>query len=234
LGLTNAGYLIAVFAVALFLLLGCATVSQPLDSRKAYRRDLPFEHAGRKFDGVGVLPRANSYDLSLKPQSDLDVLLLKSCHREIVVEKASGGGLFGKKSFSFQYAPVRYIEDTGICPMKIEALESGTNQYSGALIDFEGPGFTLPYRLYCNGSYASVNGVGICQARSGTNQVLAFDEPVRFAPPQPERCALPKLIDGHYELAIVSGECAYMFDTKAGKIGRLTTSGYDDVVLRKN
>lgn len=231
-GLTQWGYFALVLLIAGFILLGCATpVTQNLTPSKYFRRDLQIEYAGKAMDGAGVLPRAAYYDLKMIPKADMDLLLIRSCHREIVTEKASGG-LFKKNAYSFYYEPVNHIENVGACPVKVDALESGSNQYSGAWVDFEDPKFQLPYRLYCNGQSKNVNGVGVCQARVGTTQVVAFDSPVRWAPAMPETCKMPVLREGYYELSISVGECSYVFDAQSGA-GRLTTLGYQDIVLRK-
>lgn len=231
-GVTRWGGIALVIALSVFILAGCSSVTpQPMDPAKYYRKDIAVTYQGKVYDGVAVLPKASFYELFLKPKADMDLLIVRSCHRDFVAEKASGGGLFNKKDYKYYYEPVQWIEDQGVCPVKIDALESGSNEYSGAFVDFQSAAYALPYRLYCNGIHGNVSGVGICQARAGTTQVIAFDEPIRFAP-QPEHCSAPVLRDGHYEITAAVGECLYTFDTKSGVTGRLTMLGYDGLVLR--
>ena len=121
----------AVVLTMFLALWGCATLVQPTDTAKFYRRDIQLQFGGRSFEGTAVLPRQGSYDLVLKPKSDMDLLFIRSCHRELVAEKASGGGLFSKNEYKYLYQPVESIEANGVCPLKVDALESGSNQYSG-------------------------------------------------------------------------------------------------------
>jgi len=215
------------------LLSGCASVNQPMDSSKYFRRDIQILFAGKTFEGTAVLPSQSSYDIVLKPKADMDFLLIKSCHREMVAEKASGGGLFSKNEYKYAYTPVPKIEGVGVCPVRIDALESGSNQFSGAFIDFERDEFKLPFFVACNGASVFANGVAVCQARMGTTQVVAFDFPVRFAPPMPATCSAPQFRGGRYEIDVSRGECSYMFDAQDKRAGRLTTLGYEGIVIRK-
>ena len=223
--------LLVIFIVGLFS--GCASVNQPLGPSQYLRRDITLEHAGKSYEGVAVLPVAASFALMLRPKSNADLLVIKSCHRDVVIEKASSGGLFKKNQVEYLYAPVAPIETEGVCPLRVDALESGSNQYSGFLLDFQDAKLALPFSTQCNGEAIPFLGVGVCQARIGTTQTLYSPSPIRFAPPMPERCPMPRLVSGRYEFVVVAGECLYAMESQEKKLGRLTMVGYENIVLRK-
>lgn len=212
---------------------GCATVTQPMDVSKYFRRDIQIEHDGKVYEGVAVLPSRSLFDLVLKPKGDMDLMIIRSCHRELVVEKASSGGLFKKNEYRYLYQPVSGIEDSAVCPLRVDALESGNSAYSGAFVDFERPEFTLPFTVQCNGTTTRASGTAACQARQQTTQVVRFDAPIRFAPPEPTSCPVPVRRGAQYEISAQAGECSYFFDSEDGKVGHLTLLGYENVVLRK-
>lgn len=224
---------------ALILLLsvlsGCATVNDKLDKNVFYKRDAGAEINGKMYEGIVTVPYAKSYDFVFYPKGEIDVLLIRTCHREYAAEKLSSGW-FGKNKFKYTYTPIPGIEDIRTCPLRLDTYEaSKEGRHSWLLADFETPINKLQYMLACNGSVSMVNGVGVCQAKEHTVQRVQFLEPVRFAPVLPDTCSKPVQKDSDYkvyEIKASLGECLFTFDTQDGKIGRLTTVAYDGIAIR--
>ena len=218
--------------LALFVLSGCAGTYPTLDKNVFYKRDIVVGVNGRDFEGVVTVPYAKSYQFTVQPRGEIDLMLLKSCHRTFSVEKVSSGW-FGNRKFLYNYTPVSGIEDQRVCPIRIDSYESGKEgRHSWGVIDFENPSYTVQASLDCDGVSRQVNGVGICQAKKDTVQRITFKEPVRWAPPLPETCNKPIQKGLGYELLMPLGECIYHFDTKDGRLGRLITVGFEGVLVR--
>ncbi len=218
--------------VFISVLAGCSTTNQILDTNLFYKRDIGIEVNGKQYEGVVVIPKAPKYNLVLKAKGKLDLVLIRSCHREFSGEKLSSGWL-GNNSFKYEYVPTPGIEDTRTCPLRVEVYEAEKGRNSWALLDFESPDYVVPYWLQCNGSVTRPSGVGVCQTKAGLAQRVRFDEPIRFAPPEPVGCALPMKKDGAYEFLATTGECLYHFDTQDGRKGRLIVIGYQGVLVRE-
>lgn len=220
-------------ALALMLLVsGCASVSQQLDPGLFYKRDVTVGINGDEYEGVVTVPYAKSYQFTLQPRGEIDLMLIRTCHRTYSVEKVSSGW-FGKNKFAYSYTPIPGIEDTRTCPIRLDAYESSKEgRHSWALVDFENPMYKVQSTLTCDGAVRRVNGVGTCQAKKETVQRLAFTEPVRFAPPKPDSCNKPIQRGSDYEFLVSLGECLYHYDTQDGRLGRLTIVGYDGVLVR--
>ncbi len=225
---------IAVAAAGMLLLTSCASTNQVLEQGVFYKRDVGIEVNGRTYEGVVVVPKASKYSLTMRPKGKLDLVLLRTCHREYTGEKLSPGFLgMGGGAFRYEYVPDPGLEDVRVCPLRVEVYESEKGRHSWSLIDFEHPDYAIKYTLHCNGSVSSPNGVGVCQTKAGLLQRLAFEEPIRFAPPEPVGCALPMKKNGAYEFAATLGECLYHFQTWDGRLGRLTVVGYEGVLVRE-
>lgn len=218
--------------VLIALLAGCSSVQQKLDPQVFYKRDIEIEINGEIHEGVTVVPQSDSYRFVFTPKGNIDLILLRTCHREFSGEKLSSGW-FQKGKFKYEYKPVIGIEDSRVCPMRIDAYESDKGRHSWALVEFEHTSYRLQAELTCNGKVNLLRGVGVCQAKSGTVQRLRFFEPVRFSPPKPEQCGAPVKKGNWYEIEVTPGECLYHFDSKDGKIGRLTMVGYQGVLVRE-
>lgn len=221
--------------ILLFLVVGCSSVSQSLDPALFYKRDVGIEVNGKAYEGVTVLPHAETYDITLVPKGSIDLMLIRSCHREYTVEKKASGWFIFKNQpkYTYKYTPVKGIEDERVCPLRIEVFDSARGQHSWAFLDAENPKYQLWYQLTCNGETVTAHGVGICQAKERTFQRLTFSEPVRFAPQEDKRCSAPTKINGSYEIQAQKGECLYHFDTQDGKLGRLTMVGFQGVLIRQ-
>ena len=227
----------AILSLLLALLLSsCASVNDKLDLNVFYKRDAGAEINGRLYEGVVTVPYAASYNFVFYPKGNIDVLLLRTCHREFAAEKLSSGW-FGKNKFKYTYTPIAGIEDVRTCPLRLDTYESAKEgRHSWLLADFENPAYKLPYTLYCNGAITGANGVAVCQAKEHTIQRVAFNEPVRVSPVLPDTCNTPVQKDANfqvYEIKASLGECLFHFDTKDGRKGRLTTVSYDGIAIRE-
>ncbi len=220
----------------LLLLANCASTNQVLEPGVFYKRDVGIEVNGRLYEGVVTVPYAKQYQFVLAPKGSIDLMLIKTCHRTYSAEKLSSGW-FGKNKFSYLYTPMEGIEDSRVCPIRLDVFESAKEaRHSWAFIDFENPKYTVQASLTCDGSVRRVNGVGVCQAKSQTVQKIFFSEPMRFAPAMPDTCAKPIQKDQNsleYEIEATVGECLYHFDTQDGRLGRLTMVGYQGVLIRE-
>lgn len=223
----------SVLLLILGIVAGCSSVTQQLDPKLFYKRDIGIEINAKTYEGVVVVPRAEKYDLVLTPKGDIDLILLRTCHREYTAEKLSAGW-FKKDKFKYEYKPVPTLESDGVCPMRVDMYESDPGRHSWAFIDFEHPDYDLKAVLTCNGEISTINGVGVCQAKQTTIQRLRFTEPVQFAPPEPSTCQAPKKKpDGAYEWEVSLGECLYHARTREGRLARVTVIGYEGVLVRE-
>jgi hypothetical protein len=224
-----------VLLLAALILSSCSSVQMTLEPGMFYKRDIGIEVNGQSYEGVTVIPYAKTYNITLVPKGELNLMLIRSCHREYSVEKETSGWFnFGKKpKFVYSYTPVPGIEDTRTCQLRIDAYESGKSRHSWAFLDFTSPEYKLQASLTCNGTIVNMNGVGTCQAKEQTVQRIRFNEEVRFAPPKPSNCNQPKVVDGAYEIESTVGECLYQFQNRENELGRLTIVGYQGVLVRE-
>lgn len=217
----------------MLLLVGCSNLPQPLDSNKFYRRDIAVEVNGQSFEGVSVIPRASEYRMKIKPKGELNMVLITSCHREDSFTPGSkGGGLFSKKdpTFDYTYRPQAGLEDS-YCPLRINAFDkSNQGQHSWAFMDFTGPE-TLQATMACNGELSVGNGVSVCQSKAQLIQSIRFPKNVRLSPDK-ECDTFPEKYGREFQFAIPLGECVYAFLSDDGEVHRLTTVGYQGVLVR--
>jgi len=224
-------------AGGLALTAGCSsTPLQILDPDTFYKRTVPITVNGKVYDGITVIPKSPRYDITLHPKGDINLLTIRNCHRDYGAKKdAPGWKLFGKddQSFSYVYKPIKDFEDLRTCPLRIEVL-SHDGQHSWAFIDFENPIYKLHGVMACNSKVVQVYGVGACQARKSTVQLIKFEESVIFAPAKPDKCEDAKWVVDHYEITVVPGECSYMAKSEEGeKYIRFTMIGHHGILLHE-
>lgn len=222
----------AIFMVSMALV-SCASVNQKLDSELFYKRDIQLDINGISYSGVTVIPSQESYDITITPPGNLDLAIFDSCHRSYTIEKADSGWkpFGGKKKFTYKYIPVKGIEDTRVCPLRISTFDSSKGLHAWSFLDFESDTYKLPFKLQCDGAESDFMGVGVCQAKSPTVQRVKFNEPVMFAPIQPG-CSVPERKGGAYEIQTAVGECLYSFTSRDGLVGRFTLIGFSGVLVR--
>ena len=207
---------------------------QEINVNKHYKRDMTIFINGQKHYGMAVAKPSHSYKLKIHAKGKLDLLTIASCHREVVKEHAGEGGLFGdRKKAKFRYNPIEGIETVYPCPLRINGYEEQKQRHSQAFIDFESYKFNLRAVLSCNGRITGVKGVSVCQARAGLIQEIKFISPVNTA--FDDDCSIPIPNDKmRFQFKIPEGQCAFVFeDMQTGELHRLTTYGYNDILLRK-
>lgn len=222
-----------ILLLLILLIAGCAEY-QVLEVDKYYKRDIGLEVNGKRYEGVTVIPRANKYEIIVKPKGNMDLILIRSCHREHSFEKKSKKFLWiklGENKFKYTYNPTPKEREKA-CPLRVEVYEAKNGRHSWALIDFEHPDYQLPSRLTCNGEIRTPNGVAVCQAKAGLIQTIEFPEIVQFATPD-EGCVRPKFVDGAFDWQISKGECLYITTARDGRKHRMTAIGYEGVLVRE-
>lgn len=216
--------------LAVLSLSGCAGVDQVLTPGVFYRRDLKLTIDGQDFEGVGVVAERPRYEIVISPKQDIDALLIKSCHRTISVEKISSGW-FGNGKFKYIYEPIPGLESGRVCPLRIDSYNSSKGKHAWSFLDFRSSAYAVSGTSICNGAVSRFQGAAVCQAHRDLVQKISFDEPIRFAPPSPSHCSIPKRVKDGYEYTPVTGECIYLFDTQSGKLGRLVVIGFEGVKI---
>lgn len=222
--------------LALFVLSGCGSVPQKLDTDIYYRRDMPFcVGSFGCFDGMTVLPKQSSYAFEVAPKgdADIDLMIVTTCHRNKSYEKTSSGWfIFQKKNrFRYTYAPNPQIEGDGDCSLVFNTFEKNMGRHAWAVILFEDPKYQLPMTVYCDGDVTQAKGVAGCQSKEGLKQGLEFAERVMIEPDK--GCPLPGRNGGKvYEFPIKYKECGYTIRGESGRIGTLFTVGYRGELVR--
>jgi len=225
--------------IALSFFLGsCSTITpQVLDPEVYYQSDIKMEVNRRKGTGTLVVPYASAYKMEFKTPGDIDLLKITTCHRQHSTEDVrKGSGIFrmfkSKRKYEYDYYPNGPMEQTGGCPLFIEAYESGVKgRHSSGLIAFEDPGYKLKFTVKCNGRNIAVNGVSICESWNGLEQAFQFSKPVRWEASE-EKCNLPKSSDDMlFEYPMPNRDCYYVF-TDGEDFGRVHTVGYEQIAIR--
>jgi len=234
-------FLTLLFFTTLALNSGCNTQSNPNISNEIfYKRDMILEVNGMKGEGVLVVPHASSNAFYVTARGDLDLFTFTTCHREETTEDAGNinervGWVFKrtitkKREIKFNYIPSP-IEAEGGCPVLLGGYEELKGRHSWGMVDFETPDATLPAVLACNGQVIKANGVSICQARVGLIQTITFATEVKVSPAP--GCELGKIAGAKFEFETPRGQCVFAFISPDARIHRLTTLGYEQVLIRK-
>lgn len=228
-----------------FLCVSCSTpiVHQELNPNIIYKRDIYLKVNDSEGIGTLVVPRSNKYNYHIKAKGTLDLFTLNTCHREWTKEKA-WNVTTKKKIFlgwskkvikdhemTFTYTPVA-IEQKWSCITELGGYDKVTGQHSWGMIDYETPEAIVPAVVECNGVKTKSNGVALCQAKVGLIQALTFNEEMAVSPSK--GCELPKTRGTYFEFPIKKGRCVYAFMTaaKPHAISRVTTFGYESVLIR--
>jgi len=226
---------------SLALLTSCAPIPLTPDQNLFYKRDMIVNVDGYVGEGVLVVPKKTEevfkFDVTLKGKADL--FTFESCHREMVWEQAGKRGFFDSRvRVQFDYDPLNGLETRSSCVVRLGGYDK-TGRHSWAMVDFEGDDATLPAIVKCNGAHYHSRGVTVCQAKVGLIQEISFPEEVAYSPDPncPLNLTRDSARDGKtFRFPLVRGECVYAFIEKNSKrrIHRLTTLGYDQVLIRGN
>lgn len=218
---------IILFITSLFLIgfnLGCSTLDtvsrlflikdlkNPQElSKQTYRKQLKFEIDGKTYEGVAVLPRKTSYQITIVPEEKMTYYIFQTPHREVVFDKPDNGW-FNKK-FAYTYAPQYGLEDRGYMPLEIAALNKEQVADAFAFIEFQDarPEISLEANVRCNGNFQSSIGVSLCQTAKGLIQEIFFKEKVLIQDVN-NGCSQPETQDGFFwRIQTSEGECPYYF-----------------------
>ena len=232
----------SVAILVLALLSSCATTAnQTASPNSIYKYDMLGSINGTQFDGSGVIPRSNSYKVTIQSRVDVDLLAITTCHRDFTAESAISPGWFqSKRGYQYLYEPVPLLEaGPGPCILRFGAYnKSSSAQNAWGMVDFEDPGYVLPGMSYCNGIQVPHHGVAVCQSRAGLIQMITFPyAAVIAAKDLPAQC-VPTSTDGGFtwRYQTQERECLVVFMEKASpnRFARLTHFGYNAVPVRGN
>lgn len=219
----------------LLFLVGCASVPPTLLTEKFYKRDLKMTVNGKEAEGTLVVARASQYEIEIEAPGDLDLVTISTCHREISSEDAGGGWFKSDKKGKIKYWPMAQVESEGGCPLRISALEKDNGANSWGFIDFKDPQMSLHGQIICNGQNILEDGVAVCQAHEGLIQEANFDEPVKYSPVAACDFQMKTTDEKHFKWVMPKGECVLLLKGKeSGKMFRLMTLGYQEILPRKN
>jgi hypothetical protein len=188
--------------------------------------DMPIKIDGMKYeaDGLLVVPARAHYTFKASLFRKASIVKIRSCHREHVLINPGN-------DFEYVYDPDLNLEmrENSYCPLEIGAFDTSA-QHSWAFIDFVNAE-TLAAHIGCNGSKWDARGVSICQSRFGLVQRISFDVAVKAY--APDDCAQPhELPNNVFTIELSKAKCVYLFQDDKRNRHRLTTWGYDDVIMR--
>ena len=187
-----------------------------------YRMTAKLTVNGKTKYGTLVATKSSKYQIKARFYRKSEVIKVSSCHREWVSQDADN-------DISYSYIPVRGIENKGYCPIEIGGFDT-KGQHTWGYIDFVDDE-TLPGIIGCDGESSAYIGVSVCQSKAGLIQKIEFLKKVDVYPL--ESCEPPKFHDGKlWTFKIARGKCGYVFSNPKGEIHRLTTIGYDEVMIR--
>ena len=169
----------------------CASSNMPLlDADKMYERDLVFDvqaYDSKKnswsdkvrYVGVGVLPRASKYRVTLYASGKVDLMVLRSCHQLIKTPKPKRkGGWFSKRYYEFDFTVDGKLEMDQSCAINLGIYNQKDGQHGWGLIAVNWSHASLRPFVRCNGKRYEGGGTTFCQAKAGQVQQLEFDRPV--------------------------------------------------------
>lgn len=203
----------------------CSSVQQTLNPDLFYKRDMRVQMDGMTGEGVLVVPSALKHTFKVTGKAPMDLYTFTTCHREIAIEGMN-------KEVSGYFTPAVGLEDTGACPVEFGGYDK-KGKHSWAFVDFETPEANLPAIVKCNGEKYESKGVTICQSRAGLFQRIEF--PVEVVTAGSADCGklIPKEGGKVLEFALPKGRCVFAIGEKGGgRIHRLTTLGYESILLR--
>jgi hypothetical protein len=221
-----------ILILSVFILSSCA-VNQVLTEKSVYMHDMKIEVNGHKGVGTLVVPMSSLISVKVRAKGKLDLFVWSTCARNISAEAAFDEGMFSSKyETSFEYRP-SVLERTD-CAVQLEGYEKIKGRHSWAFIDFEDGTSTLPATITCNGQTYTSKGVTVCQSKKGIRQQVTFAAPVLVG--AQDGCPLPFTEDEKtFYVEIGKGACRYNFLEKEGERNhRITTIGYDEVLLRED
>lgn len=216
------------FIFSLLFLASCATVGQSPSLMSTtpitYKKTLALVINDEKIEGAGSVPMATTYRVEAQFPAKPEIIKISTCHKEIIYENP--------ETKTFFLWSVRGIEDTGYCPIRIDAIDLG-GMNSSAFIDLQNE--ELQATIMCNGDTVNSKGVSVCQGKIGLSQRILFLEPVTYEKMSQDCSDLTPMAQFGigYDFDIPRGECVYIFHSaKNNTFHRLSTLGYSDILLK--
>lgn len=206
------------------LFISCTTASQPIAIDKLYARNVQLEVNGQKIGSSSVVSESKSYKIKMKFPSDIDFLLIRTCHREIAKRPKDNVA-------DFIYEPLS-VETSQACPLWITGVEKDHNQRAFGFIDFESERHKLPGDESCNGRTSSFRGVATCESGAGLFQEIRFSTPVDWESVDPGCKVMASSDLKKFRFKVPRGTCTFLFYEIAmpNRTARLTTYGYDEIL----
>jgi hypothetical protein len=205
---------------------GCAAVTQTLDPKVFYKRDMQVCMDGRCGDGVLVADAAVAgvrKSFTVTSRAGMELFTFNSCHREV---QSSPNAKQIKDAY---FTPVGGLEDAPACAVDFAGYDVD-GQHAWGYADFQDPKTQLPHLLKCNGETVASRGVSVCQSRKELTQRIEFPVPVVVE----ALAGCPALAAADrksFEFQLGRGKCLYRFREIAEphRDARLTTFGYESI-----
>jgi hypothetical protein len=209
--------------------ISCASVQQELDPKVYYENTLEMEINGQKYYGVGVVKKQKEYKIRIRhPQrKSLDYVRFSSCHRE---QASNSEG----SDWSFGFSPTENLEDSGSCLFHFESYNK-SGKHGWGIIDVATEKESLFATVRCNGKVIS-DTTTICQSRNGLVQEIEFNSDVVLSTKVLDRCKIGAPIETFRKLQfkMPNRECVFAFISSDFKIHKLTTIGYESILIPEN
>lgn len=219
--------------LSLFLFSGCASLPQKLDPDTIYKTDLKMIVNEVTLEGASVLERDESTVIKIENKDGIDYLSATTCHREemIKVEKTPVLGL-KKKTYDYRFTPIGVEKDEYSCPLQLAALNI-KGRHSFGFLDFTHPALKAKAVVHCNGKSKEFVGVSVCESKKGLMQEIIFDTEMTYL--DDSNCPnFDNYGNKRFIFATSPGTrvCRFIGRYEPNNVHRLTTIGYDKVILR--
>jgi hypothetical protein len=228
------------------LMVSCSTLQDLVapqtlkpDPKTIYRYDMKLSVNGVVGTGVLVVRKAAKYDIEIESKEAMDLLTIRSCHREMVIENVNekyGWAIFGTKRRNGKVSFVPQTLELYDCPMELTGYSKATGKHSFGFINYENDEDKLPATLKCDGNVYQAMGVSACSSRYGLYQEIEFATKVVIYPEL--NCPLSEVVEERmvgkrFIFPIIKGECHYVFkEEKGDKTHSLRTVGYQEILVR--
>ena len=208
---------------------------QKLNPDIYYMPDVKIHMDGVIYDGWGVLPFKNQYELVIESPGEIDLIKISTCARAVVIEPDDPGWFKSGKKLKYTYRPQRNLERTGSCPMLIEVYEYGKKaRHAHGFFDFDHGDQDLKADVVCNAEIQTGN-VTMCVTNEGIQTMLVFGHQVEVKASRPE-CELPPPSGSKmmWKFETTARECQYVFKEINGtRFHKHISIGYEEVAVRK-
>lgn len=209
--------------IAMLMTSGCTSIPTTIPETTT-KASMGFTVDNVPFIGTATLPGKSSHIINFKPTSTPVKFMLHTCHRSIELPV---------NNLSYQYIPVRKLENTSApCILSATSI-SNTGESSTALINLLYPDTeTSQANAYvaCNGELKMHTGGFLCQSQAGLSQMITtsflpmFSEGSKNCNPLKPASVSPSPAD--FEIVLSEGFCTYFFGGKDKQTFTLVTYGF--------